>query len=224
MQGQQIRAQFTPRNYTTLSAELGAKIKRIGIREGQRFTAGQTLVEFDCSLQVAQLGKSKAHLNAVQNTLSANQRLADFNAVGKVELKNSEVEVVKAKADIDYLQAMLEKCRIQAPFDGIAGEQVAREQQYVQPGQSLLEILDDGELELEFIVPTRWLLWLKPGHDFSVRIDDTKKTYPVKLQRIAPRADPVSQSVRAVAVLDGQYPELIAGMSGEILLEPLAQP
>lgn len=216
----EMRAQLTPQRYTTLSAELGAKISRIAVKEGERFSAGQSLIEFDCALQAAQLDKARAQLAGAENSRDGNRRLAELNAVGQVELRNSEVEVMKAKADVAYLQATLDKCAIVAPFDGRASEQKAREQQYVQPGQALLEVIDDSALELEFIAPSRWLVWLKPGHKFNVRIDETGKTYPVRLLRIAAKADPVSQSVKAVAVVDGRFPELIAGMSGRILLGP----
>jgi membrane fusion protein, multidrug efflux system len=216
----EMRAQLSPQRYTTLSAELGAKIDRLTVKEGERFKTGQLLIQFDCTLQKAQLDKAKAQQIGAENTFAGNQRLAELNAVGQVELKNAEAEVLKARADVAYLQATLDKCSIIAPFDGRASEQKAREHQFVQPGQPLLDIIDDSTLELEFIVPSRWLVWLKPGHKFSVRIEDTSKTYPVRLLRIAARADPVSQSVKAVAVIDGHYPELIAGMSGRILLSP----
>ena len=97
-----------------------------------------------------------------------------------------------------------------------------REQQFVQPGQALLEIIDDSVLELEFIVPSRWLAWLKPGYAFQVRIDETARSYPAKVQRIGARVDPVSQSVKLVAAIDGRFPELIAGMSGQVALSPPA--
>jgi membrane fusion protein, multidrug efflux system len=216
----EMRAQLSPQRYTTLSAELGAKIARISVKEGERFKAGDTLIQFDCALQAAQLDKAKAQLMGASNTFTGNQRLAELNAVGQIELGNAEAEVMKARADVAYLQATLDKCTISAPFDGRASEQKAREQQFVQPGQALLDIIDDTTLELEFIMPSRWVVWAKPGHKFNVRIEDTNKTYPVKLLRIAARADPVSQTVKAVAVVDGKYPELIAGMSGRVLLSP----
>lgn len=217
---QEMRAQLSPQRYTTLSAELGAKISRIAVKDGEAFRAGEMLIEFDCTLQAAQLDKAKAQLASAENTFAGNQRLAELNSVGQVELRNSEAEVAKAKADVAFLKATLDKCTINAPYSGRAAEQKAREQQFVQPGQALLEILDDSTLELEFIVPSKWMVWLKPGHKFQVRIDETGKNYPARLLRIAARADPVSQSVKAVAVIDGQYRELIAGMSGRILLSP----
>ena len=60
-------------------------------------------------------------------------------------------------------------------------EQKVREQQYAQPGQALLEIIDDSVLELEFIVPSRWLAWLKPGHAFKVSIDEVGRSFPAKV-------------------------------------------
>lgn len=216
----EMRAQLTPHRYTTLSAEIPAKINRIGLREGDPFRKGQDLLSFDCALQAAQLDKARAQLGAAENILGGQRKLAELNAVGLVDLKNSEAEVKKAKADVAYLQAMMARCQVQAPFDGRIVEIKAREQQFVQAGQALLEIIDDSVLELEFLVPSRWLAWLAPGHAFAVRIEDTGRDYPVRLVRTAARVDPVSQSVKAVAVVDGQYPELIAGMSGQILLTP----
>ncbi len=224
LERQEIRAQLSPRRYTTLGAELGAKINRISVKEGERFKAGQVLVSFDCSLQNAQLQRAKGALAAADKTYSANRRLAELNSVGKVELETSEAEVVKARADVNLMNATLSKCSLAAPFSGRVAEQKVREQQFVQPGQALLDILDDSTLELEFIIPSKWLAWLKPGTGFKVRIDETARDYPAKITRIGARVDPVSQSVKAAAVIDGHFPELIAGMSGRVQLVPPSTP
>ncbi|TQK04777.1 efflux RND transporter periplasmic adaptor subunit [Herbaspirillum sp. SJZ107] len=218
LEKQDIRAQLAPRRFTTVAAEIGAKVSRVAVAEGSAFRAGQVLVSFDCSLQQAQLQKAKAVLGAAERTFSANKRLDELNSVGKVELQASEAELGKARADVAANTVLLSKCAIPAPFSGRVAEQKVREQQYVQPGQALLEILDDSVLELEFLVPSRWLAWVKPGYAFQVRIDETGKTYPAKVQRIGARVDPVSQSIKLSAAIDGRFPELIAGMSGRVAL------
>ena len=127
---------------------------------------------------------------------------------------------MRRTAEVGAQQAVLGKCAISAPFAGRIAEQKVREQQYVQPGQALLDILDDSVLELEFLVPSSWLSWLKVGAGFQVDIDETKKTYPAKFIRIGARVDPVSQSVKVAAAIDGKFPELIAGMSGRVQIQP----
>jgi RND family efflux transporter MFP subunit len=216
----EIRAQLAPRRYTTLAAEIGAKIARLPVPEGGRFHAGQTLVQFDCAMQRAQLDKARAVLAGSEKSWGANKLLAELNSIGKVELELSEAEVMKNRAEVASVQSMLAKCAIAAPFSGRISEQKAREQQYVQPGQALLEILDDSVLELEFIVPSRWLAWLKPGYTFQVAIDEVGRSFPARVQRIGARVDPVSQSVKLTATIDGKFPELIAGMSGRVSMHP----
>ena len=223
LEKREIRAQLMPRRYTTLAAEIGAKVSRLPVAEGGRFKAGETLVAFDCSLQQAQFNKAKAALGSADKTWSANQRLAELNSVGRVELDVSAAEVAKARAEVAANAAVIGKCTLGAPFAGRIAEQRVREQQYVQPGQALLEIIDDSQLELEFIVPSKWLVWLKSGYGFPVAIDETGKSYPAKVQRIGARVDPVSQSVKLSATVDGKFPELIAGMSGKVLMAPPGQ-
>jgi RND family efflux transporter MFP subunit len=222
LEKQDIRAQLAPRRYTTIASEIGAKISRIAVPEGASFRAGQVLVSLDCSMQQAQQQKANAVQSGAERTWSANKRLEELHSVGKVELDVSAAELAKAKAEVASGAVVLSKCAIAAPFAGRVAEQKVREQQYVQPGQPMLEILDDSVLELEFIVPSRWLAWLKPGSGFQVRIDETGKAYPAKVQRIGARVDPVSQSVKLSAAIDGRFPELIAGMSGRVSLVPQA--
>jgi len=220
LERQEIRAQLLPRRYTTIAAEIGARVHRLPVPEGGAFNAGQLLVSFDCTLQQAQLRKAQADLQGAEQTLNSNQRLLELNSVGQLELDLSRTAVHKARAEIGAHQAVLSKCTVSAPYSGRVAEQKAREQQYVQPGQALLDIIDDSVLELEFLVPSRWLNWLKVGGKFEVHIDETGKRYPAKFIRVGARVDPVSQSVKVAAAIDGKFPELVAGMSGRVQITP----
>ncbi len=222
LEQREIRAQLAPHRHTTLAAEIGAKVRSIGAKEGSSFKKGQSLISFDCSLQQAQLNKARASLSAASKTWEANKRLAELNSVGQIELELSQAEVQKNQADVASMSTMLSKCSIAAPFAGRVSEQKVQEQQYVQPGQALLEIIDDSVLEIEFIAPSKWLSWLRTGYRFEIRIDETRTSYPAKIQRIGARVDPVSQSVKFFAAIDGKFPELIAGMSGHVVLKPPA--
>lgn len=217
---QEIRAQLLPRQFTTLAAEIGAKVNKLPIPEGGAFKAGQALVSFDCSVQQAMLQKARAELNAAEATDKANRRLAELNSVGQLEVDLGRAGRQKAVAEVGAQQAVLAKCSIAAPFAGRVAEQKVREQQYVQPGQPLLDILDDSVLELEFLVPSAWLVWLRPGQAFDVEIDETGQRYPARFERIGARVDPVSQSVKVAAAIDGRFPELMAGMSGRVRVSP----
>lgn len=213
---QEIRAQLMPRRYTTIAAEIAAKINQLPVVEGDAFRAGDILVSFDCSLQQAQYQKAEAEVDSADQTFKSNQRLAELNSVGLLELELSRSGLAKAKAELQANKAVLDKCKVSAPFSGRITEQKAREQQFVQLGQPLLDIIDDSVLELEFLVPSSWLSWVRVGGGFQVHIDETRKTYPARFTRLGARVDPVSQSIKVVATINGKFPELMAGMSGRV--------
>jgi RND family efflux transporter MFP subunit len=211
-----VRAQLTARNSAVLAAEIGAKIRHLHVVEGAAFSKGDVLVAFDDALQKSQVDRAEAVLAAAQRTYSANQKLRQFNSIGQVELDLSEGEVAKAKSELAYAQAMLAKCTVAAPFSGRVAEQRIHEDEYAQPGQTLLEIIDDATPQIDFIAPSKWLSWLKVGQPIEVSIDETGRVYTAQVERIGARVDPVSQSVKIVAGVNQPAPDLIAGMSGTI--------
>ncbi|QWE03740.1 efflux RND transporter periplasmic adaptor subunit [Polynucleobacter sp. JS-JIR-II-50] len=213
---QSIRAQLSPVTYTTVASELAAKVDKFDFREGESFKAGQTLVTFDCKTQQAQFQKSKASMMIAERNYVTNKKLLDLGSVGRIEYENSQSEYQKAKAEADELGAVVAKCKILAPFNGRVAEQKVRAQQFVQAGQPLLDILDNSALELEFIVPSKWSTWLVNGYDFQVKVDETGKSYPAKITRVGARIDPVSQTFKVAAIVNGEFAELTPGMSGTV--------
>lgn len=217
-----VRAQLLPVRFTTLSSELSAKIGALPLKEGDRFAQNALLVELDDSLPRAQLQRAQAELQFARVALQSNTDLAKLSSVGKVELEQTRAAVARAEAELAAAQSLLSKCRILAPFDGRIAEQKVRELQFVQAGQPLLEIIDDSALELEFIVPSPWLGWLKEGDTFEVSVDETGSTYSATVRRIGARVDPVSQTIKINASIESRAPELLAGMSGRVTLRPPA--
>ena len=222
IQAREVRGQLSPRRFTTLAAEIPAKVLRIDPQEGAAFKAGQTLVAFDCAMQQSQLDKAKAAVTITRITLESNQEMIKHAAIGTVELQVSEAEALKAQAEAAAAQTVVSKCKVQAPFDGRVAEQKVREEQFVQAGQTLLEIIDDSVLELEFIAPSSWLGPLRTKGAVRVRVDETGKTYGAQVSRLGARVDPVSQSIKVTAVIEGRPAELMAGMSGRIMLATTA--
>jgi RND family efflux transporter MFP subunit len=214
----ELRAQLTPRRYTTLAAEIGARVQQLAVSDGGVIEAGQLLVRFDCSVQEAQLVRSRAALDAADKQLATQRRLLDLGATGRQELDQAEAEVAKNRAEVAQIDVQLAKCNVVAPFSGRVAEQRVREQQFVQPGQALLEVLDDSVLEIEFIMPSRWLQRVRTGSMVQIAIDETGRTYPARVQRLGAKVDPVSQSIKVVATIDGRHAELLAGMSGRVIV------
>jgi len=221
---QPIRALLTPLVESTLSSQIAGRIEKINARNGERFNQGDHLIEFDCTIQKAQLQKASSELLAIRKRYEANLKLQEYKSIGDLEVAISAAEVEKARAEYALVKAQVDMCIIDAPFNGRVIKRLAQPYESVNQGEPLIKILDDSELKVELYVPSKWLLWLKQDTEFTVRIDETGKTYPAHMTALGARVDAVSQSIEITAVISGSHPELLAGMSGEARFQVPGQP
>ena len=209
-----FRTQLSARNALTVSAEIAARVASLPLREGEAFRAGQTLVGFDCALYQNQQRKAEAAVEAANALLQSNQRMAELNSIGRFEVDQSQAKLKEAQAEAASAKLLVGRCAIAAPFAGRVVKRQVAAHQYVSPGNPLLDIVETGQLELQMIVPSKWLSWLKPGSSFSVEVEELGKSYPAKVQRLGAQIDPVSQTLPVYGVMDGSQPGLLPGMSG----------
>ena len=209
-----IRTQFVARDSVTLSTEISARIASLPLREGDAFRAGQVLASFDCGLYQSQLHKAEAAAEAAAAVQASNQRLAELHSIGKAELEQSQAHLKEAQAEAAGARLLVNRCTVTAPFAGRIARRRTAAFTYVTPGTPLLDIVETGRLELQMIVPSKWLVWLKPGVPLQVDVDELGRRVDAKVVRIGAQIDPVSQTVAVFGAIDGAGTSLLPGMSG----------
>lgn len=197
-----------------ISAELNARILRMPFKEGDRFRAGAVLVEFDCQRIKAELAAATAAHKLHRNAAETVSELHRLGSAGRFNLRQAQFEMEKAAAEVDNLKAKQATCTIKAPFDGSIAERLAAAHEVVSPNQPLLRIVDKAEPEVQMIVPSHWLAWLTTGGSLEIEVDETRRRYPATVKHISAAVDPVSQTVRVIARLDGRPADVVPGMSG----------
>ncbi|MBF0098897.1 MAG: efflux RND transporter periplasmic adaptor subunit [Magnetococcales bacterium] len=208
------RVELFAKRRSQLSSEMAARITRLTVREGRRFDKGALLVAFDCALEQAQLQRARAVLEAAEAKAQVHDRLSRLQATSKLEEKVAQAEVAQARAEMAIIQVKIDHCQIHAPFAGRVVNVTAQEHQYVKAGDPLLEILDETNLEVVFLLPSRQLPQLAMGDRFDIAIDETHRTYPAQVLAFGAMIDSVSQSIKVFGAIDGHFAELLPGMSG----------
>lgn len=220
-----LRVQLSARQRTVLSSELAGKITELKVKEGDSFKKGERLVSFDCAIHRARLNHSSAAENAASKKLGVAKRLDQLQSISVSDLSQAQAELNMARAQSGVNQVMVQHCSIAAPFSGRVAERKAQPGEYVAEGKELLTLYDDSAFDVELIVPSRWLAWLKPGYVFSVHLEETGVDYPAKVERLGAVIDPLSQSIKVFGRIDGQQGAyLLPGMSGTARIDPPAAP
>jgi RND family efflux transporter MFP subunit len=217
-----IRVQVVAETSATLGAPMAGRLSQFPLHDGDRFKKGEVLARFSCGEKEGVLNHARATLEGRRQVLDSKQKLHNLGSSTEVEFKVAQSDVSQANADVATAQATVSECVVVAPFTGRVAGVYAHNFQFLATGAPLLDVLSDKDLNLEMIVPSLWIAWLKSGTRFNVVIDETGKTYPAHLVRLSGKVDPVSRSIKAYGKFDSPDDVLLPGMSGRALLAPPA--
>lgn len=210
----EVRGIIKAKEEATIASRITARITAMPYREGASFGRGALLARFDCSQTTAQLQAANAATAAYRKTYETNVELDQYKAIGTNEVAVAKANLGKAVAEAGAVSAQLGDCAVYAPFAGIVTEEIAHPREVAASGQPLLKIQSGGNLEIELIVPSRWLTWLKPGATFNFKIDETGQQASGTVTRYGATVDAVSKTIRVTGRIDQSAGLVLPGMSG----------
>ena len=211
------RALVVASQESILSSDLAARIENIAVKEMQRFKKGDLLIQFNCSLYEAQKDVVSANANSALIKLKSDEQMLQMRSIGKYELELSISEYEKAKSELRIAELNVERCQIKAPFDGAVEEVVVNTFETIQPQVELMKIIQTEVLELEMVVSSEWISWLKIGHPIKVYIDEIQKEFNATISGIGANVDAVSQTIQLKGTITDTSPALLPGMSGRVV-------
>ena len=204
-----------PTEQVTYSSETSASVAKIAVKEGSPFRSGDTLIKLDCRVQDAELKKAVAQQDVSNMAFTSAKKLRTYRSISDLEYEQAKAQKDIANAEVDKLEAIVEKCTIKAPFNGSVAKLMVHMHETVKPGDPLLKIVSTDNLDFVLQIPSSWLAWLHLDSLINVHINEIDKSVAVKVAKINPEIDSVSQTVKIFAKQTTPDPALLPGMSGQ---------
>jgi membrane fusion protein (multidrug efflux system) len=152
---QQYACQIHSRRHIDVRVPAEGHLAAIPIREGQSVKTGEVMFEIGSILYKAKLDAKLAERDIAQLELNNTRRLAERQGVSQFEVKLSEAKLARAQAMADLALAELNFTKVKAPFDGMVGRLPRQEGSFVQKGETLTTLSDNGVMWVYFDVPER---------------------------------------------------------------------
>jgi RND family efflux transporter MFP subunit len=197
-----------------LAPGAGGEVLMIEVREGDRVELGQLLVELDPRAAKARLRAAKSSQRESDSELAQARRNAErAKALGGSVLPEAEIEIEATRADtlearkrrfgaeVEAYRAELEDHRIVAPFAGIIALRQVDLGQWVDPGETVLELISVDEVELLVDVRPELVGHLRVGGKATVRpstavVGRTRDRVDAEVLGIVPSLDPNTRTIR----------------------------
>lgn len=200
-----------------LRPEVGGRVSQVMFRDGQRVKKGQVLVQFDDQLPAAQVMQAQAELSIAKANHTRNKELVAQNFISKRSLDESEAALQVAEAKLSLAQATLQRLKVLAPFDGVAGLRQINVGDYLKDGADMVNIEDIDAVLLDFRLAERFQTKVKPGQKAQVSFDALPgRQFTALVQAIDPLIDANGRSVGVRACIDNRQMQLRPGMFARV--------
>ena len=214
-----------------LSTEVSGIVAEIGVELGDRVDAGQQILRLNSELEALTLEAARASTEQARHELAdARRRLAEVRKLGEVQSQSvaasiaSEVQIDVARlryaqAEEKRQAARLKRHRLSAPFAGLISRKLVEQGEWIQPGQTVVELVALDELRIDFQAPQS--VYAKIGDSTRLRVSFDAlpgRQFDGRIERIIPVNDPISRTFVIRTALDKTGVRLTPGMSASAVL------
>ncbi|PXX92789.1 efflux RND transporter periplasmic adaptor subunit [Marinobacter vulgaris] len=192
-----------------LSTAVAGLVEEVRVETGTRVTRGDLLVALDDEQAEFELDSARAEAAEARARLQeAQRRLAEARSVGagrniaatEVSARESEVAATEAalarlRAEEKRHQVVLDRHRIEAPFDGVVSERISDLGEWITPGDELLTLVDITNLRLDFRVSQDYYQRITDDSELLVQARGMdQKPVPVTIESLVPVSDPQART------------------------------
>ena len=203
-----------PNQGAVLSAQTPGAVAKVFIQSGQAVKKGDVLVELDSSVEQANLQASEAKLATTKQIYQRYLNLYKTKSVSQQELDNAKANYDALVANINALKASIERRKIIAPFDGVAGIVKVNVGQYVNVGTPIVRVEDTSSMKVDFSVVQNELENLFIGQKVTATSDARLgETFAAKITALEPAVNAATGLIDVQATFeDEDSRKLLSGM------------
>lgn len=231
--GVALTGTLEPYRTAEVKAQVPGVVRGLSVDRGSGVRAGQVLARIEAAGIQSQAAGARSGVAAAQAQLSLAQRQLESARTLYQAGAMSELDFRAAEAQFQAAQAQLAAARsnatgaseqagrtaVTAPFGGQVSERTANEGEAVNPGTTILKVVNSDFLELRGQVPVDQANLVRPGQPAEFTLTAFPgRTFSGTVARIDPVADAASRQVGVTLRLQNTG-ELIAGMfaSGRVV-------
>jgi len=202
-----------------VAAEIAGKVTQISFDDGQKVTAGQILLQLDQSILSAERDRAQASFNLSEANIKRAELLLQEQAISERERDEAYAQWRLDQANLILAEAQLAKTVIRAPFSGLLGLRRISIGEYMQPGETIVNLDDIDPIKVDFRVPEVFAHQLHVGQKIHMLVDAVPgKSFTGQVYAIDPQIDVNGRSVLLRAKVVQQNGPLRPGMFARILL------
>jgi membrane fusion protein (multidrug efflux system) len=179
-----------------LVSEISGKIAAVHFEEGGTVAEGQLLLKIDDSEIVAERQRAVYRVELAERAEARQQQLLDDGVISSETYDVALGEVNVLRAELQLIEAQLEKTEIRAPFGGVIGLRWVSPGTYLSPQTKIASLHDLDPVKVDFSVPERYSGLMRTGEEIRFTVEGIDREFTGSVYAIEPSVDANSRSLR----------------------------
>jgi len=192
-------------------SEISGKISAIHFDEGSRVAKGALLLKIDDSELAAERQRALHRVELAQRAEARQQQLLDDGVISSETYDVALGELNVLRAELQLIEAQLEKTEIRAPFGGVIGLRWVSPGSYLSSQTRIASLHDLDPVKIDFSVPERYASLMKIGNEIVFSVEGSERDFAGMIYAIEPSVDAASRSLRMRARCPNQDGALLPG-------------
>ncbi len=198
-------------------SEIAGRIGAIHFVEGQFIQKAEILLELDSTEYQAQVAQIKATVELNRMNFERAKQLYQEKLISQQAYDEIETKLKESESSLALAKARLDKTTIRAPFGGRLGLRQVSLGDYVQPGQTIVNLEDLSSLKVDFRIPEIYSGRVKAGQQVDVQVDAFPDgVFTGKIYAIDPRIEEVTRTILTRARILNPEGQLRPGMFSRV--------
>jgi membrane fusion protein, multidrug efflux system len=200
-----------------LNAESGGLIRAVMVKEGQRVSKGQVLVQIDADVISSSIQEVQTAIEFAEYNYNKQKELFDQGLGSEFQLQQAKNNLDNLKSRMSGLKTQKGKFVITAPFDGVVDQVFARVGAMAGPQAPVLRLVDNREIKVLADVSERLYSRLSVGMPIEVQIPSLNDSViTMNISQIGNYIHPTNRTFRVQALLKNNrvlLPNMLARMT-----------
>ncbi len=199
-----------------LYPERSGTITRIFVKEGQKVTKGQTLLQIDDSIIERSLMELQIQLDLAATTFERQERLWNQNIGSELQFLQAKAQKEGLENSINSLKEQGKKLKVLAPFSGVIDEVFAKTGGLAAPQIPAIRLVNLNTVHIESEVTETYLKSIKKGTEVDLFFPSIGKNIQAKIDQVGNFINPNNRSFKIRINIENPNNELKANLLADV--------
>ncbi len=182
-----------------LASESSGIVRDIFLEEGAAVEKGDLLLKINDSDLQAQLNRAEYRLTLAEERERRQEQLLEKGGISQEEYDATLNEVNVLRAEVNLIEAQIDKTEIRAPFSGQLGLKYVSDGSYISSNTRIATLQDIDPIKIDFSVPERYASQVRIGTKVRFTIQGIDEELEATVYAKEPRIDTETRTLQVRA-------------------------